>query len=136
DMDLNGIVRWQQDRHVWLIMLQPLAAIIYCFSASAELNRTPTDSAEAESEIVAGYHTEYSGMKFGLFYAVELANALAVSGILATLFFGVWWLSGLDRWVPPWLIFLGKVYVFYGPFILTRDTLPLLRIDHFGAFAW
>jgi NADH-quinone oxidoreductase subunit H len=78
-MDLDGIVQWQQKYHVWLIVLQPLAALTYFISASAELNRTPTDIAEAESEIVAGYHTEYSGMKFGLFYAVELGNALAVS---------------------------------------------------------
>ncbi len=135
-MDLNGIVKWQQHNHVWLVFLQPLAFFIYFFSASAELNRTPTDISEAESEIVAGYHTEYSGMKFGLFYAVELANALAVGGILATLFFGGWWLFGLDRWVPPWLIFLGKMYLFYGLFILTRGTLPRLRIDQLLSFAW
>ena len=135
-MDLNGIAFWQQHYHVWLIMLQPLAALIYFISASAEINRTPTDIAEAESEIVAGYHTEYSGMRFGLFYAVELANALAVGGILATLFFGGWWLYGLDRWVPPWLIFVGKMYLFYGLFILTRGTLPRLRIDQLLAFAW
>jgi len=135
-MDLNGIVQWQQRYHVWLFMLQPLAALIYFFSASAELNRTPTDIAEAESEIVAGYHTEYSGMKFGLFYAVELANALAVSGIWATLFFGGWWLYGLDRWIPPWLIFLGKTYILYGALIMTRGTLPRLRIDQLLDFAW
>lgn len=135
-MDLNGIVKWQQDRHVWFILLQPLAAFIYFFSASAELNRTPMDIAEAESEIVAGYHTEYSGMKFGLFYAVELANALAVSGILATLFFGGWWLFGLDRWIPGWIIFVAKMYLLYGLLILTRGTLPRLRIDQLLDFAW
>ncbi|HZQ38871.1 MAG TPA: NADH-quinone oxidoreductase subunit NuoH [Dehalococcoidia bacterium] len=135
-MDLNGIVQWQQKYHVWLIVLQPLAALTYFISASAELNRTPTDIAEAESEIVAGYHTEYSGMKFGLFYAVELGNALAVSGIWATLFFGGWWLFGLDRWVPAWLIFLAKMYVLYGALILTRGTLPRLRIDQLLDFAW
>ncbi|HZU77665.1 MAG TPA: NADH-quinone oxidoreductase subunit NuoH [Dehalococcoidia bacterium] len=135
-MDLNGIVQWQQQRHVFLVFLLPLGALIYFIAASAELNRTPTDIAEAESEIVAGYHTEYSGMKFGLFYAVELANALAVGGIVATLFFGGWWLYGLDRWVPPYLIFVAKMYLFYGGFILTRGTLPRLRIDQLLAFAW
>jgi NADH-quinone oxidoreductase subunit H len=135
-MDLNGIVQWQQQYHVWLIVLQPLAALTYFISASAELNRTPTDIAEAESEIVAGYHTEYSGMKFGLFYAVELANALAVSGIWATLFFGGWWMFGLDRWVPGWLIFLSKMYILYGALIITRGTLPRLRIDQLLDFAW
>src|SRR5437763_10885716 len=75
-------------------------------------------------------------MRFGLFYAVELANALAVAGIIATVFFGGWWLYGLDRWVPPWLIFLAKMYLFYGLFILTRGTLPRLRIDQLLGFAW
>jgi NADH-quinone oxidoreductase subunit H len=135
-MDLNGIVQWQQDRHTWLILLQPLAALIYFFAASAELNRTPTDIAEAESEIVAGYHTEYSGMKFGLFYAAELGNALAVACIWATLFFGGWWMYGLDRWIPPWIIFLGKAYFLYSALMLTRGTLPRLRIDQLLDFAW
>ena len=75
---------------------------------SAELNRTPADISEAESEIVAGYHTEYSGMRFGLFYAVELANTLAISAFFATFFLGGWWLWGLDQWVPSWLILLAK----------------------------
>jgi len=135
-MDLNGIVKWQQAHYAWLILLQPLAAVIYFIAASAELNRTPTDIAEAESEIVAGYHTEYSGMKFGLFYAVELANALAVSCIWATLFFGGWWLYGLDRWIPGFVIFVGKAYVLYTALMLTRGTLPRLRIDQLLDFAW
>lgn len=135
-MDLNGIVHWQQEHHVWLLFLQPLALLIYFISASAELNRTPTDIAEAESEIVAGYHIEYSGMKFGLFYAVEMANALAVSALIATLFLGGWWLYGLDRWVPGYLIFLAKTLLVYNLLILTRGTLPRLRIDQLLAFAW
>jgi NADH-quinone oxidoreductase subunit H len=113
-----------------------LAALIYFISASAELNRTPTDIAEAESEIVAGYHTEYSGMKFGLFYAVEMANALAVSALIATLFFGGWWLYGLDRWIPGYLIFFVKTLLLYSLLILTRGTLPRLRIDQLLDFAW
>jgi NADH-quinone oxidoreductase subunit H len=135
-MALNDIVHWQQQHHIWLIFLQPLAALIYFISASAELNRTPTDIAEAESEIVAGYHTEYSGMKFGLFYAVEMANALAVSALIATLFFGGWWLYGLDRWIPGYLIFFVKTLLLYSLLILTRGTLPRLRIDQLLDFAW
>ena len=104
--------------------------------STAELNRTPADIAEAESEIVAGYHTEYSGMKFGLFYAVELINALAVSAIIATLFLGGWWLFGLDEIVPGWIIFIGKIYVVYFVFVWMRGTLPRLRIDQLMAFAW
>jgi hypothetical protein len=85
---------------------------------------------------VAGYHTEYSGIQFGLFYAVELVNAMAVSSIVATLFFGGWWLFGLDRWIPGWLIFIGKMYFFYALLIWARGTLPRLRIDQLMAFAW
>ena len=135
-MDLNGIVAWQRSHAVFLIFLQPLAAVIYFIAASAELNRTPSDIAEAESEIVAGYHTEYSGMRFGLFYAVELANGLAVGGIFATLFLGGWWLYGVDRIVPNWLIFLGKMYFAYMLLVWTRGTLPRLRIDQLLGLAW
>lgn len=135
-MSFSGIVAWQRDYNVWLFMLQPLAAVVYLFAGTAELNRTPSDIAEAESEIVAGYHTEYSGMRFGLFYAVELINAVAVAGIIAALFFGGWWLYGLDRWVPGWIVFLGKLYVFYLLLIWFRGTLPRLRIDQLLAFAW
>ncbi len=135
-MDLNGIVAWQQTHHVLLIMLLPLSAAIYFVAASAELNRTPVDIAEAESELGAGYHTEYSGMRFGLFYAVELANGLAVSGILATLFAGGWWFYGVDLVIPNWLIFLAKTGLFYMLLVWTRGTLPRLRIDQLLAFAW
>jgi len=135
-MDLNGIVAWQQQHNVLLILLLPLAAAIYFISASAELNRTPVDIAEAESELGAGYHTEYSGMRFGLFYAVELANGLAVSGILATLFLGGWWFFGLEHVVPDWLIFFAKMGTVYLLLVWTRGTLPRLRIDQLLAFAW
>jgi NADH-quinone oxidoreductase subunit H len=135
-MDLNGIVAWQRSHNSLLIFLQPLALAIYFISASAELNRTPVDIAEAESELGAGYHTEYSGMRFGLFYAVELANGLAVSGIIATLFLGGWWLFGLDRWIPNWLIFFAKMGIAYMLLVWTRGTLPRLRIDQLLAFAW
>lgn len=135
-MDLNGIVAWQRDHNTLLIFLQPLAAVIYFIAASAELNRTPIDIAEAESELGAGYHTEYSGMRFGLFYAVELANGLAVSGIIATLFLGGWWLYGIDRVVPDWLIFLAKMGAAYMLLVWTRGTLPRLRIDQLLGLAW
>jgi NADH-quinone oxidoreductase subunit H len=135
-MDLNGIVGWQRAHGTLLFFLQPLAAIIYFISASAELNRTPVDIAEAESELGAGYHTEYSGMRFGLFYAVELANGLAVSGILASLYLGGWWLYGIDRVVPNWLIFLGKMFLAYMLLVWTRGTLPRMRIDQLLGFAW
>ena len=104
--------------------------------STAELNRTPNDIAEAESEIVAGYHTEYSGMRFGLFYAVELANTLVMSAFMATFFLGGWWLWGLDAWVPSWIILLAKTSLVYFVFIWLRGTLPRLRIDQLMAFCW
>jgi NADH-quinone oxidoreductase subunit H len=135
-MSLQEITLWQQEHRVYLAFLLPIPVLIYAIATTAELNRTPADIAEAESEIVAGFHTEYSGMKFGLFYAVELVNALAVSGIMATLFFGGWWFFGLDRWVPPWLIFIAKLYFFYFGLIWLRGTWPRFRIDQLMAFAW
>ena len=135
-MNPQGIVLFQE--HYWslMILLQPLAFIIYFFSVSAELNRTPADIAEAESEIVGGYHTEYSGMKFGLFYAAELINAVAVSAIISTLFLGGWWAYKLDEIVPGWMIYIGKIYTVYFLFVWTRGTLPRFRIDQLLAFAW
>ncbi len=135
-MNPASIVLFQE--HYWspLILLQPLAFIIYFFSVSAELNRTPADIAEAESEIVGGYHTEYSGMKFGLFYAAELINAVAVSAIISTLFLGGWWFYKLDEIVPGWMIYIGKIYAVYFLFVWTRGTLPRFRIDQLLAFAW
>jgi NADH-quinone oxidoreductase subunit H len=135
-MNPAQIVLFQEDYWVMLAMLQPLALIIYFISVSAELNRTPADIAEAESEIVGGYHTEYSGMKFGLFYAAELINAVAVSAVIASLFLGGWWLYGLEEIVPGWMIFIGKIYFVYFLFVWTRGTLPRFRIDQLLAFAW
>jgi NADH-quinone oxidoreductase subunit H len=135
-MSLAGIVDFQRHYDVWLAFLLPMSLFIYAISATAELNRTPADIAEAESEIVAGFHTEYSGMKFGLFYAVELINSLAVSGIVASLFFGGYSLYGLDDYIPPWIIFIGKIYFFYFGLIWLRGTWPRLRIDQLMAFAW
>jgi NADH-quinone oxidoreductase subunit H len=135
-MNVPDIVQWQREHHVWLAFLLPLPVLIYAIAATAELNRTPADIAEAESEIIAGFHTEYSGMKFGLFYAVELINSLAVSGIMASLFFGGYSLFGVDRFIPPWIIFIAKIYFFYFGLIWLRGTWPRLRIDQLMAFAW
>ncbi len=135
-MSLSGIVAFQETHWSWLIFFQPLAFLIFLFGASAELNRSPADIAEAESEIIAGYHIEYSGMKFGLFYAVELVNVMAVSAIIATLFLGGWWTFGLNEFVPGWMLFIGKVYAVYFIFIWFRGTLPRFRIDQLMAFAW
>ena len=135
-MSLSGIVAFQETHWVWLIFLQPLAFLIFLLGSTAELNRTPADIAEAESEIVAGFHIEYSGMKFGLFYAVELVNVVAVSAVITTLFLGGWWTFGLEKFVPGWMIFIGKLYAVYFIFIWFRGTLPRFRVDQLMAFAW
>ena len=135
-MSLSGIVLFQDTYWSWLIFLQPLAFLIFLLSSTAELDRTPADIAEAESEIVAGFHIEYSGMKFGLFYAAELVNAVAVSALICTLFLGGWWAFGLEKFVPGWMIFIGKLYAVYFIFIWFRGTLPRFRADQLMAFAW
>jgi NADH-quinone oxidoreductase subunit H len=135
-LSLQGMVFWADEYKIWLGFVQPLALVIYFICVSAELNRTPTDIAEAESEIVAGYLTEYSGMKWGLFYGMDIGYALAASAFAATVFLGGWTLFGLEEWVPPWMIFIGKTHLFYFLFIWTRGTLPRLRSDQLMAFAW
>jgi NADH-quinone oxidoreductase subunit H len=135
-MQLSEIVAWQSDHNAWLAALLPIALITYFFSSTAELNRTPNDIAEAESEIVAGFHTEYSGMKFGLFSAVELGNALLVATLVATFFLGGWTLFGLEEWVPGYLILFGKLSAAYFVLIWLRGTLPRFRLDQLMRFAW
>jgi NADH-quinone oxidoreductase subunit H len=133
---LSGIVQWQADHNAWLALLLPLALFTFFFSSTAELNRTPNDIAEAESEIVAGFHTEYSGMKFGLFYAVELGNAVAVAALVATLFLGGWSLFGLQEWVPAYLLLATKIGAMYFVLVWLRGTLPRFRLDQLMLFAW
>jgi NADH-quinone oxidoreductase subunit H len=120
------------------LLLQPLAFIIWLISATAELNRSPFDTMEAESEIVAGYHTEYSGMKFGLFQMAEFVAAYASAAIATTIFFGGWRgidLPGFDL-VPGWLIFWLKTYIIVFVLFWFRGTFPRLRIDQLQSFCW
>ncbi|MSQ41949.1 MAG: NADH-quinone oxidoreductase subunit NuoH [Dehalococcoidia bacterium] len=135
-MSLGGIVEWQADHNLWLAPMLPLALFTFFFASTAELNRTPNDIAEAESEIIAGFHTEYSGMKFGLYYAVEMGNATAVAALVTTMFLGGWSAFGLEEWVPPYAIFAVKVSAVYFLFIWLRGTLPRFRLDQLMAFAW
>jgi NADH-quinone oxidoreductase subunit H len=136
DLSLNGIVKWQAEADIWLAILAPMAFITYFICISSELNRTPTDIAEAESEIVAGYLTEYSGMKWGLFYGMDIGYALAAAAFAATVFLGGWSVFGLEDTLPGWAMFIAKTYAVYFLFIWTRGTLPRLRIDQLMAFAW
>ena len=120
----------------WFLFLQPLSAVVFFIAASAELNRTPTDIMEGESELAAGYHTEYSGFKFSLFYATEYTHTFAVSALISTLFLGGWGTGpGLDL-IPAIVWFVLKTYLLFCVFVWTRATLPRLRIDQLMDFAW
>lgn len=135
-MRMGEIVAWQSEFNVWILFLQPLAVLAFLIAAAVEINRSPMDISEAESEIVGGYHTEYSGLKFGFFYVAEYFAGFAVAAVTVTLFLGGWTAWGLEEWVPGWLIFLSKVYLTFFLFIWTRGTLPRLRIDQLMAFSW
>lgn len=116
------------------LLVQPLAGFVFLAGMSAELNRTPFDVAEAESEIIAGYHTEYSGIKFALIQAAEFGGVAVVSAIIATLFLGGW--SGPKAEYLGWLWFLLKTGAVVFVFIWIRATYPRLRIDQIMAFSW
>ncbi len=114
------------------ILMQPLGFLIYFIGAITELNRSPMDMIEADSEIVAGYFTEYSGMKFAMFFLGEYINTLAVSILVATLFLGGW----KGPFLPVWFWFGLKVVAVFMFILWMRATLPRLRIDQVMAFSW
>jgi NADH-quinone oxidoreductase subunit H len=114
------------------LLVQPLGFLVYFMAALAEANRGPFDLMEADSEIVAGFHTEYSGMKFAMFYLGEYAHTLGVSAIGATLFLGGW----KGPLLPPLIWLVIKVFVLFFVIIWVRTTLPRLRVDQLMAFAW
>ena len=114
------------------ILLQPMGFLIYFIGAITELNRSPMDMIEADSEIVAGYFTEYSGMKFAMFYLAEYINTLAVAIIVATLFLSGW----KGPFLPVWFWFVLKVLAVFMFILWMRATLIRLRIDQVMAFSW
>jgi NADH-quinone oxidoreductase subunit H len=114
------------------ILLQPLGFLLFFIGALAEINRSPFDLMEADSEIVAGFHTEYSGIKWSLFQMGEYGEALAVSAIVTTLFLGGW----RGPVLPPWLWFLVKVGIVFFVMVWIRTTVPRVRIDQLMALAW
>lgn len=124
---------------IWFIWLSPLGALIFLIAALAELGRSPFDLNEGESEIVSGYHIEYSGMKFGLFYAGELLHAFTFGAFIGILFFGGW------AWPLPWgekyalvgvFNVIAKGIFFYWVIMWIKYTVPRIRIDHMLAFNW
>ena len=122
----------ESQRQIWYILLQPMAFVIFLISSVAEVNRTPFDIPEAESEIVAGYHIEYSGIKFGLYFIAEFTSAFAIAAIGATLFLGGW----QGPILPAWLWFMIKTYLMVFVLMWLRGTLPRLRVDQLMNFAW
>lgn len=137
-MYMQELVRAQT---VPFLLVAPLAALIFFISALAETGRTPFDLLEAESEIVAGFHVEYGGMKFGMFFLAEFISTLFMSGLFATIFLGGWRFFGLERMEPygrllGLIVFFVKMFAVYFVFIWVRGTLPRVRIDQMLDLNW
>jgi NADH-quinone oxidoreductase subunit H len=134
-MSMSAIIEAQ--RQVWYLFLQPVAAIILYVAGLAEVNRAPFDMPEAEQELTAGYHTEYSGMKFSLFFMGEYIKMIGLSAIFVTMFLGGWRGPLVEQ--VPWLgllYFWGKVAILLFIMIWIRSTHPRLRYDRLMALGW
>lgn len=127
---MRAIVEAQDN--IWFIVLQPIGFVIFMIAGIAETHRIPFDLPEAESELVAGFHSEYSGMKFGMFFVGEYIGITLISALLVTLFLGGWH----GPFLPPLLWFFMKVFFFICGFILLRASLPRMRYDQLMAFGW
>ena len=128
--DLAKIVEAQ--RKMWFVIPQFLGFVLFLIAGLAETRRLPFDLPEAESELVAGYHSEYSGMKFGMFFVGEYLGVTLISALIAVLFFGGW----LGPWLPPIVWFFVKVFLFICFFILLRASLPRPRFDQLMSWGW
>jgi len=116
----------------WYVFRQPLGFLLFLIAGSAEIARTPFDLMECENELVAGYQTEYSSMKFGLFYLGEYAHLLFLSALMTTLYFGGW----QGPVLPPIVWFMAKTFFFVFLFVWIRGTYPRLRYDRVMSFGW
>jgi len=147
DLNLSKVIEYQVE-HGWLICYAPVSFFIFLVSAFAETNRLPFDLPECETELVAGYNTEYSSMKFALFFMGEYANMIAASAMMVTLFFGGWTLPGLAEAASPAMshpilmgllhigIFVGKIVALMVVFIWVRWMLPRFRYDQLMDLGW
>jgi NADH-quinone oxidoreductase subunit H len=142
-LSMVGIVEAQREAGLWFFFVQPVAFVIFFTGGLAETNRAPFDLPEAEQELTGGFHTEYSGMRFALFFLAEYANMIVVSSVATTLFFGGWLrpfpnveaLAFLD-FIPGWIWFLLKTFVFLYLFLWIRATLPRYRYDQLMRLGW
>ena len=140
-LSTTAIVNAQQ--HEWYAWLLPVSFVIYLFTMVGETNRLPFDLPEGEGELVAGYHTEYSSMKFAMFYLAEYINMVTVSALATTLFLGGWrapwplslWSGANSGWWPV-LWFLIKVFILLFCYVWLRGTLPRTRYDQLMALGW
>ncbi len=139
-LSLRGIVDAQAGTWLgfipkWFLFLQPFGFAIYAISGIAETNRAPFDFPEAEQELVAGYHTEYSSMRFGMFFMAEYINMVTVSAVATNLFLGGWHGPFLPEWLG-WVWFLAKVLFLLFTYVWIRWTLPRYRYDQLMQFGW
>jgi NADH-quinone oxidoreductase subunit H len=142
-LSLVGIVNAQAEKGWWFAFMQPVAFFIYFVGGLAETNRSPFDLPEAENELVAGFHTEYSGMRFAFYFLAEYANMIVISAVATTVFLGGWlrpfpnvaWLSFLDL-VPGWTWFMLKTFFFLYAFLQVRATYPRYRYDQLMRLGW
>jgi NADH-quinone oxidoreductase subunit H len=142
-LSMVGIVRAQESSGMWYAFVQPAAFVIFIIGSLAETNRAPFDMPEAEQELVAGFHTEYSGIRFALFFLAEYTNMIVVSAVAVTVFFGGWlapfanvaWLSWLG-FIPGWMWFVIKVFGVLYAFLWVRATFPRYRYDQLMRLGW
>jgi NADH-quinone oxidoreductase subunit H len=142
-LSMVGIVEAQRDAGLWFAFAQPVVFVVFFIGGLAETNRAPFDMPEAEQELTGGFHTEYSGMRFALFFLAEYANMIVISSVATTLFLGGWLrpfpgvaaLGFLDL-VPAWIWFLLKTFVFLYVFLWIRATLPRYRYDQLMRLGW
>ena len=144
DLNLSKVIDYQRE-HGWLIMYAPISFFIFLISAFAETNRLPFDMPECETELVAGYNTEYSSMKFAMFFMGEYANMIAASAMMVTLFFGGWSLphfmstpavGNIGLGILHIAVFIAKLMVFMVLFIWVRWMLPRFRYDQLMDLGW
>ncbi|SFU65219.1 NADH-quinone oxidoreductase subunit NuoH [Alicyclobacillus macrosporangiidus] len=131
-INLNDIVEAQAKSGLWYVIPQILGFIVFMIASTAELSRTPFDLPEAESELVAGYHTEYSGFRFAFFMLTEYVYLFAMAGLFATLYLGGW--SG--PLLPGWLWFAIKAFLYISFQFWLQATMPRMRVDQLMSFSW